>query len=149
MTLKLIFVAVNTSLLSYILNIIVCDDYKSWLILNPLLIVGSKGRYIIHSFLHTFFVGFCCCEFCYLNNFLTRAFKHLGDLRGMLQESDDPLDPPDPPEPPGSEPNQEHLRLLNAQTNLIFSSVKKYKCHSCEAPDCTLTAPCTSALEVC
>ncbi|XP_021921868.1 activin receptor type-1 isoform X2 [Zootermopsis nevadensis] len=65
----------------------------------------------------------------------------------MLQESDDPLDPPEPPEPPGSETDQEHLRLLNAQTNLILSSTKKYKCHSCEAPDCTTTAPCTSALE--
>jgi len=60
-TLELIFVGVNTSLLSYILNIVVCDDYKSWLILNPLLIIGSKGRYLIHSFVHRFFVGFCCC----------------------------------------------------------------------------------------
>jgi hypothetical protein len=77
------------------------------------------------------------------------CFKHIGDLRGVLQESDDPLDPPEPPEPPGSEPDQEHLRLLNAQTNLILSSTKKYKCHSCEAPDCTITDPCTSALEVC
>jgi hypothetical protein len=75
--------------------------------------------------------------------------KYTGDLRGMLQESDDPLDPPEPPEPPGSEPDQEHLRLLNAQRTLIPSSTKKYKCHSCEAPDCTITAPCTSALEVC
>lgn len=148
-TLKLIFVAVNTSILSYILNMIVCDDYKSWLILHPLFTIGSKGRYLIHSYIHRFFVGFCCCKFCYLNNFLTTAFKHLGDLREMLQESDDPIDPPDPPEPPGSEPDQEHLRLLNAQTNLIFPSVKKYKCHSCEAPDCTITAPCISALEVC
>jgi hypothetical protein len=73
--------------------------------------------------------------------------KQLGDLRGMLQESDDPLDPPEPPESPGSEPDPEHLRLLNAQKNLISS--KKYKCHSCEAPDCTITATCTSALEVC
>lgn len=149
MTLKLILVAMNPSLLSYILNIFVCDDYKSWLILNPLLIIGSKGRYLINSFIHMFFVGFCCCELCYLNNFLTTALKHLGDLRGMLQESDDPLDPPDPPEPPGSEPDEEHLRLLNAQTNLNFSPVKKYKCYSCDAPDCTTTAPCTSALEVC
>lgn len=62
-----------------------------------------------------------------------------GDLRVVLQERDDPLDPP--------EPDQEHLRLLNAQKNHTFSSVKKYKCHSCEAPDCTITAPCTAALE--
>lgn len=101
-----------------------------------------------HSFIHRFFVGLCCCEFCYLNNFLITAFKHLGDLREILPERDDPLDPPEPPEPPGSEPDEEHLRLLNAQTNLIFPSVKKYKCHSCEAPGCTITAPCTSALEV-
>jgi len=67
----------------------------------------------------------------------------------MLQERDDPLDPPEPPEPPGNEPDQEHLRLLNAQTTLNFPSVKKYKCHSCEAPDCTITPPCTAALEVC
>jgi hypothetical protein len=77
------------------------------------------------------------------------SFDLTGDLREMLQESDDPLDPPEPPEPPGIEPDQEHLRLLSAQTNLILSSVKKYKCHSCEAPDCTTAAPCTSALEVC
>lgn len=147
-TLKLIIIAMNTSLLNYIPNIIVCDDYKSWPVLNPLLIIGSKGRYLIHWFINRFFVGFCCCELCYLNSFLTTAFKHLGDFRGMLQESDDPLHPPEPPEPPGSEPDQEHLRLLNAQTNLIFSPVKKYKCHSCEEPDCTVTAPCTAALEV-
>jgi hypothetical protein len=66
----------------------------------------------------------------------------------VLQDSDDPPDPPEPPEPPGSEPDQEHLRLLNAQTNLILSSVRKYKCYSCEAPDCIMTAPCTFALEV-
>jgi len=74
-TLKLIFVAVNTSLLSYILNMIVCDVYKSWLILNPLLTIGSKGRYLIHSYIHRFFVGFCCCKFCYLNIFFNNGFK--------------------------------------------------------------------------
>jgi hypothetical protein len=77
------------------------------------------------------------------------SYKYVGDLRGMLQESDDPVDPPEPPEPPGSEPDQQHLRLLHAHTNHITNPLKKYKCHSCEAPDCTVTAPCTSALEVC
>lgn len=66
----------------------------------------------------------------------------------MLEESDDPLDQPEPPGPPRSGPDQEHFRLLNAQTNHIFPSIKKYKCHYCEAPDCIMTTPCTSALEV-
>lgn len=44
-----------------------------------------------------------------------------------------------------SEYNIQHNRLLNAQK----PPVRKFKCLTCEPPDCTEGPPCSGALQVC
>ncbi|XP_069676578.1 activin receptor type-1 [Periplaneta americana] len=60
-----------------------------------------------------------------------------GEIRRMMFQGDDLSDTPDP----DNEADQDNLRLLTAQT------IKKYKCLSCDPPNCTVLSPCTAALE--
>ncbi|GLH01866.1 Putative mitogen-activated protein kinase kinase kinase 7-like [Gryllus bimaculatus] len=63
-----------------------------------------------------------------------------------LHDSNEGEEPPDDPELP-EPPDLDHKRLLSAQNNLIAGFPKKYKCHSCEAPDCSASTVCEGAVQ--
>lgn len=66
---------------------------------------------------------------------------HKPNLRDESDDDDELNNEHDPGEPPPSD-------LLTRQNlNGIQTTLKRYKCHSCEPPDCSTLTTCTNAVQ--